>query len=501
MKISLKKGNIENLKTKVLVIPVFEDVKNAERDFVKIDNLMGRLLSKTIEADPAIGEENNFSLFFNNKRITTDKILLAGLGKRDKLDAEKIRSFGGKLVNHLKKKKVSDFSILSFGYGLKGIAIEKATQALCEGFLLGNYSHTKFKSKKDKKKKGIETAAILPQTDYDTSKIEEGMKRAEILSNSVALVRDLVNGPANVVNPAYLVKEAKDLAKQNKLKIKVFDQAQLKKEKMNTILAVGKGSDFPPYLVILEYGSAKRKQDTYCLVGKGVCFDSGGLNLKPGSYMQDMKIDMGGAATVLGVMKAVSELKLPINLIGLMPCVENMPSARSSRPGDVVTTYSGKTVEILNTDAEGRLIMADALHYSLKYKPKSIIDIATLTGACMVALGLDTVGVFGTDQELVDDILAASKETDELMWQLPLTKGFTDDIKSKIADIANLGHPKGYGGASSAAAFLKEFVGDASWAHLDIAGPAWATKDNSYKKEGGTGIPVRTLVEFFRQKS
>jgi leucyl aminopeptidase len=505
MKFTVKSGNIENFSTQVIVVPVFSDDQNSEEDFKKLDNLLGRALSRAMETQSYITKEGHFEPFFTNKRLKAEKVILAGMGKSSELDAEKVRIFGGKLTAYLKGRKTSDFAILAFNFLVKDTCAEDVAQAFCEGVLLKDYSFDVYKSKKkddkDDKDVKLEEVYLIPQHAHDLSKLNEGISRAENICEAVVLVRDLVNLPASVVNPEYMAKRAKEVAKSARLSCKVLDGKMLKKEKMGCLLGVAQGSSNEPRLIILEYRGAKKKMDPIVFVGKGVCFDSGGLNLKPTGYIETMKDDMAGAATVMGVALAAARLKIPVNIVSIMPCVENMPDGHAYRPSDILTSASGKTVEVKNTDAEGRLILADALWYAQKYKPGKIIDIATLTGACMVALGAKVTGVMTNDDEFAKKIMDAGKCVGELTWQLPIFKEHIEEIKGDIADINNVGHPKGYGGAITAAAFLKEFVGETKWVHLDIAGPAWTDGEGPYMHKGGTGVMVRTLVQFLEKES
>lgn len=506
MKISIKSGNIENFSTQAIVIPVFSDIPNTEEDFKKLDNLLGRALTRALETNTWMAKEGNFESFFTNKRIKADRVVLAGLGKQSELDEEKVRKFGGNLVGHLNTKNTKDAAVLAFGFMVKDTSVEQVTQAFCEGALLRHYSFDIYKSKKEKngkeeKEVKLEQIYLIPQRGHESVKLDTGLKRAQTICSEVALVRDLVNLPANVVNPSYLAKRAQQEAKAARVQCKVLELQAIQKEKMGCILGVAQGSANEPKFIILEYQGSKKKHDPIVLVGKGVCFDSGGINLKPTGSIETMKDDMAGAATVMATVLACAKLRLPINVVSLMPCVENMPGGNAYRPGDVLTSASGKTVEVKNTDAEGRLILADALWYAGRFKPKAIVDVATLTGACMVALGAKVTGIMGNNDDLIRKLLDASKKTGELAWQLPIFKEHVEDIKGDLADINNIGHPKGYGGAITAAAFLKEFVGETPWAHLDIAGPSWTDAQGTYVSKGGTGAVVRLLVEFLERES
>lgn len=331
----------------------------------------------------------------------------------------------------------------------------------------------------------------------DSAAVEQGSKEAQAIANGMALTRDLGNLPPNVCHPTFLGEQAKGLAKEFKgLKVEVLDEKKLRELGMGSFLAVAQGSDQPPRLIVLQYNGAKKDQAPHVLVGKGITFDTGGISLKPGLGMDEMKFDMCGAASVFGTFRAVLELQLPINLVGLLACAENMPSGGATRPGDIVTTMSGQTVEILNTDAEGRLVLCDALTYAERFKPQSVIDIATLTGACIVALGSNTSGLMGNNEALVRQLLKAGEFADDRAWQLPLFDEYQEQLDSPFADIANIGGPKA--GTITAGCFLSRFAKKYHWAHLDIAGTAWISGG---KDKGATGRPVPLLTQYLLERA
>jgi leucyl aminopeptidase len=312
------------------------------------------------------------------------------------------------------------------------------------------------------------------------------------------LARDLVSQPGNVVTPAFLADTAQELAVSNNLKCRVYELEELKELGMNALVAVGKGSVETPRLIVLEYRGAGEKDRPVVLVGKGITFDSGGISIKPGAGMEEMKTDMAGSAAVLGAMTAAAGLKLPLNLVGVIPTAENMPDGKAYKPGDVVTSLSGTTIEITNTDAEGRLILCDALHFAQKYRPTAMIDLATLTGACVVALGHEASGLMGNDPRLVNALIKADERCGEQVWELPLWDGYGEAMKSDIADLKNAGSREG--GSITAGWFLKQFVGKTHWAHLDIAGTAWGDKSRPCAPKGATGVGVRLLIEYLRNR-
>ena len=339
-----------------------------------------------------------------------------------------------------------------------------------------------------------ECGTILACETSDKSKVRSGMKHATAIAGGVALARDLGNLPPNVCTPDYLVKRAQAIARTSKkLRVTALRAADLRKLRMGALLAVTQGSELPPRFIVLQYRGTTAKTRPVVLVGKGITFDSGGISIKPGAAMDEMKYDMCGGASVLGVLQAAAELDLPINLVGIVPACENMPSGTATRPGDIVRTMSGQTVEILNTDAEGRLILCDALTYAQRFNPAALIDIATLTGACLVALGRVRSGLLANSDELADALLGAGQNAGDRAWRLPLDDEYGELLKSPFADVANIGGRDA--GTITAAAFLARFVGKTSWAHLDIAGTAWVQGSN----KGGTGRPVPLLMEYLLQ--
>jgi len=353
----------------------------------------------------------------------------------------------------------------------------------------------------DKDEKTVDRLIIAIEG-ADQDAIGRGVETGRIVGESINFTRDLANEPGAYMTPTDMAERARDIANEFGLSIDVLDEARMEQEGMGSLLSVSHGSDQPAKLIILKYTPAKMEGDSTELlsfVGKGVTFDSGGISLKPGENMELMKYDMTGGATVLGAMRAIAQLKPPIPILGVAPCTENLPSGKATKPGDVVKAMTGKTIEIINTDAEGRLILADAIAYAKKLGATKIIDMATLTGAVSIALGDVNAAVLGTDQELIDEIIAAGKEVGEKFWQLPLDKEYSKQIKSDIADIKNVGGRKA--GTITAAAFLKEFADGVAWAHLDIAGTAWGDDAKPYRSKGPTGIAVRTLLRIVDRAS
>lgn len=434
-------------------------------------------------AKPALidftGKESEMALIYGSGK--DKRILLLGLGTKSKCTDEVLRRAYGSACNRMRELKAKDVNVV--------LPNEGSVQAIADGLSLANYVFESLKSKS--------TQALIKKVtllDAEKEDLAEA-KRAAKLAEAVAFTRDLVNGNADDVNPQYLAKIAEDLGKHSKVQTEVFDRKRLEKEKMGLLLAVNRGSNRDPHLLIVRYLGDAASKDHTVIVGKGVTYDTGGLNLKPTGFMEEMKTDMGGAAAALGAIKAAILLNLKVNVTAVVPTTENGIDAESYKPGDVYTSFKGTTVEIGNTDAEGRLILADALAYAVKHlEPTRIVDLATLTGAIVVALGEERMGLFSNNDKLAKGLEEASKLSGEKVWRLPLDEEYKDLLKSDVADIKNCG--KRSAGSITAAIFLQEFVGKTPWAHLDIAGTAYPDVRKSYQPSKATGIGVRLLTEF-----
>jgi leucyl aminopeptidase len=425
------------------------------------------------------------------KGLKARRVLLIGCGDRDAYKAAKINQMAGSASRFLRSKNVKSIGILPRAAG----DAEKIAQTTIAGAIMGLFEPDKYRTK-DKEEREIDSMIVIAEGD-DEKALSRGAERGRIIGESTNFTRDLANEPGGYMTPTILADRAKRVAKEFGLSVDILDQKQMEKLGMGALLGVSRGSDEPPKLIILKYQPSRfrsSKGELLALVGKGITFDSGGISLKPGENMELMKYDMTGAATVIGTMRAIAQLKPSVPVLGVAPCSENLPSGKATKPGDVLRAMTGKTIEVINTDAEGRLVLADAIAYAKKLGATRIIDMATLTGAVSIALGDVNTAILGTDQNLIDGVIAAGKEVGERFWQLPLDDDYTKQIKSDIADIKNVGGKKA--GTITAAAFLKEFAEETPWAHLDIAGTAWADPATPYRSKGPTGIAVRTLVEF-----
>jgi len=486
MKITTKK--ILETKQDLLVLGMFSEDKN---QYKKVNPELQTLIDQAIT-------DKRFKLEFG-ETFQTDitksvykKTIVICLGKKEELTPEKIRRVFAKAVKKAKSSKLKGFTtdIAQRINETKKIKPEVLGRVVSEGIILASYSFNKYKEEKNK----IELLSASIQFSSDSKKFDEGIKIGSIIADSTNYAKNLVNEPANVVSPTYLEKEAKKLTKNKKIKVKILNKDQMKKLGMNALLGVAKGSVEAPKLIIIQYKGAT-KGKPIALVGKGITYDSGGYNLKPTGYLEDMKIDMGGGAAVLGTMKAISQLNPKKNIIGVIPSCENMVSSTAYRPGDIIKAFNGKTIEIGNTDAEGRLILADALAYTEKtYAPKTIIDLATLTGAVMIALGFYATGMVGNDDKLQSELEKAGQESYDRVWKLPFFEEYQDNMKGEITDLNNVSTKmKSYGGAITAGVFLSKFVDKPKWAHLDIAATAYLKEAKEYNQKNASGAGVRLL--------
>lgn len=489
MEFLVKSVSPETLKTATLVIAVGEGRKLGAAAKA-IDDVTGGAISALLKRGDLAGKVGQTLLLQDLPKLKAERVLLVGAGKERELSDRAYRKLVSAVFANLKNLGGGD-AVLALGdLVVKGRNAHGKARLLVETLADGTYVFDRFKSQKAEAPKLKKITLLADKA--DSAAVEQGAKQAQAIANGMALTRDLGNMPPNLCHPTFLGEQAKALGKEFKgLKVEVLDEKKLRELGMGSFLAVAQGSDQPPRLIVLQYNGGKKDEAPHVLVGKGITFDTGGISLKPGLGMDEMKFDMCGAASVFGTFRAVLELQLPINLVGVMACAENMPSGGATRPGDIVTTMSGQTVEILNTDAEGRLVLCDALTYVERFKPQSVVDIATLTGACIVALGSNTSGLMGNNDALVKQLLKAGEVADDRAWQLPLFDEYQEQLDSPFADIANIGGPKA--GTITAGCFLSRFAKKFHWAHLDIAGTAWISGG---KDKGATGRPVPLLTQY-----
>jgi len=498
MKMDVLHSRIEDVEDEVIVVNLFEGVEAPGGATGAVDKATDGYITRLIRNKEFSGKQNEISLFPTFGKIKAKKVCVVGLGKAKEFGVERVRDAAGKAAVFIRDSGSKSFSTIVHGGGIGSLDIEEAGKATAEGTLLALYQHSRYRTIDLEKIKNITKVAIVEADEGKMKPIKEGIKRAKIISEAVFLARDLVNSPGCDKTPTILAETAKKIARENGLHCEIYDAPKLKKMGFGAMLGVALGSDEPCKFIILEHNRG-RNLPTIVIIGKGITFDSGGISIKPSDGMDKMKYDMSGAAAVIATMQAVANLKIPLHVVALAPATENLPSGHALKPGDILKSHSGKTIEVISTDAEGRLILADALSFAKTYKPKAVIDLATLTGACVIALGNQTMGLFGTDEKLKEKIKKAAEKTSEKVWELPLWKEYYGQIESDIADMKNTGGRPA--GSITGAAFLSKFIEDIPWVHLDMAGTAWSEKDKSslqqnYIPKGGTGIGVRLLVQF-----
>ncbi|MBO3274947.1 leucyl aminopeptidase [Pseudomonas schmalbachii] len=494
MEFLVKSVRPETLKTATLVIAVGEGRKLGATAQA-VDAASGGAISTLLKRGDLAGKVGQTLLLQSVPSLKAERVLLVGAGKERELSDRQYRKLVSSVLGSLKNLGGADAALALGELAVKGRNAHGKARLLVETLADGLYVFDRYKSQKADALKLKKITLLADKA--EAAAVEQGSKEAQAIANGMALTRDLGNLPPNVCHPTFMGEQAKALAKEHKsLKVEVLDEKKLRELGMGSFLAVSQGSEQPPRLIVLQYNGGKKDEAPHVLVGKGITFDTGGISLKPGLGMDEMKFDMCGAASVFGTFRAVLELQLPINLVGLLACAENMPSGRATRPGDIVTTMSGQTVEILNTDAEGRLVLCDTLTYAERFKPQSVVDIATLTGACIVALGSNTSGLMGNNDQLVRQLLKAGEEADDRAWQLPLFDEYQEQLDSPFADIANIGGPKA--GTITAGCFLSRFAKKYHWAHLDIAGTAWISGG---KEKGATGRPVPLLTQYLLDRA
>jgi leucyl aminopeptidase len=496
MKIMSVAQDVAEYKGDVLIVNLFEGAAKPGGAAGAVDKALGGAVSRLIKRGEFTGKRGTCAELPGAKTLGAERVVVVGLGKKEKFDADGIRLAACVSLNKAKSMKARCVGTILHGAGAGGVSPGTAAQAVAEGAILGLYKFDKYRTKKENnngREVEIGELAVIVRAAKDAAAANKGIRVGVIMADAANRARDLVNEPPNVLTPAELARRAKEMCKGSGLKARVYNKAEIEKMKMGAFLGVAKGSHNPPVFIEVEYKGNPSSKKTLALVGKGLTFDSGGLSLKPPNAMEDMKTDMSGAAAVLCAMTAIAELKPKINVTALVPATDNMPGGAAQKIGDIVRAMNGKTIEILNTDAEGRLILCDAVCYAVKKKMSPIVDIATLTGACMVALGSVRTGLLGNDKKLMDEIAAAGDKCGEKMWHLPTDEEYKELLKSEIADIQNVGGR--YAGAITGALFIEFFAGETPWAHLDIAGTAYIDKKARYFKKGATGMGVRTLAQ------
>ncbi|MGZ6237906.1 MAG: leucyl aminopeptidase [Syntrophales bacterium] len=495
MKIVVKKGEIIEFRTEAVIVPCFEDGRELHGKVKLLDKKSRGLIKEIIGAGDFEGKLLQVSMTYTGGIMPAKRIVLVGVGKKADFTTEKLRGAFGTAARYIRSLKIKEFST-SLDFIFLNRPLDEIAKAVVEGVSLGLYQYTSFKTIEKDKIATIKGFTIIEENEKAYNIIRAAAKEAEIIACAVSFARDMVSAPGNEMTPTDMAQEARKIAKRKNVKLKVLDEKEINKIGMSAFLGVASGSEEPAKFIILEYRGGNKSDPPVALVGKGLTFDSGGISIKPSEKMDEMKSDMAGGAAVMGAIMAAADLRLKVNAVGLIPATENLPGGRAYKPGDILKSLSGKTIAVLSTDAEGRLILADALTYAGRFKPAAIVDLATLTGACVIALGDHVTGMMGTDDGLKQKIKDAADATDERVWELPLWEDYHEMIKSDVADYKN--HGGRPGAAITAAAFLSKFVGNYPWVHLDIAGPAWLTMDRPYIPKGASGVGVRLIVQFLK---
>ncbi len=492
MRITVRSGRIGEVRGAVQVYGALEGERKPER-LLPAYAARDRALAQLVAGAGFRGSKNETVLLPRG----TGWVLVVGLGKSKDLSLDVCRQFAGTAARAVRARGFR--SVILPVMKEQGLgSTDAVAQAMAEGALLGLYRYDKLRQvPKHEQGKRIDAVTLVVERTGEVAPAKRAVEKAEVIAEAVYLVRDLITGPSNIVTPTYLANQARAIAKAHRLKCTVIPFPQLKRLGFGGLVGVAQGSAQPAQFIVLDYHPARAKA-TFALCGKGITFDSGGISIKPALKMEQMKYDMSGAAAVMGTVKAAAELKLPVRVVGIIAATENLPSGTAQKPGDVVKTLSGKTIEVINTDAEGRLVLSDCLHYAKRYKPDCVVDVATLTGACIVALGAEAIGLMTKDERLAARLNQAGKTTHERVWRLPLWDEYAEMLKSDVADIKNV-TDTGQAGTITAGKFLEAFADGLPWAHLDIAGTAWTEKDKPYVPKGAVGIGVRLLIELIEK--
>ncbi|MBI2170662.1 MAG: leucyl aminopeptidase [Chloroflexi bacterium] len=491
MDIKAVAGNVTTLSTPALIVNLFQGVTQPGGATGAVDAALDGAITRLISDGEITGKQGDLTLIHTLGKLPAQRVIVAGLGKVEKFSPEVVRQVMGSTSRHIRGLGIRRFATIAHGAGIGGMDAAPSGQAIAEGTLLGLYTFNRYKSRDpEDPARELEELLVVEREASKLPALQQGLDRGRAIAEAVNLARDLSNEPANVLTPTEMAERARRMCQEAGLECTIIEQPQMRELGMGALLAVAAGSAQPPKFIVMQYrGDPGNPSNNIALCGKGITFDSGGINIKTGDNMGNMKGDMAAGAAVIGALKAIAALKPRINVMGLVPATENMPGGSAARPADVVRAMSGKSIEIDNTDAEGRLVLADALSYARQHGQRRIVDAGTLTGT---PFGNLAAAVMGTDQELVDRIIRVGEATGERYWQMPLWEEYREQIRSDIADIKNTG---GRGAGSIAAAyFIREFAGDAAWAHLDVASVARTDRDSGYLVKGHTGKPVRTFV-------
>ncbi len=493
MNIRVLQEDVTKVKTPALIVNLFEGVKSPGGATGAVDKALEGAISQLIGEGEIKGKTGELTLIHTFGKIGPDRVLIAGLGKQEDFSANTVRTVSGNACRFLRNRSITSACTIALGAGIGGLDPQSAAQAIAEGTLLGLYRFRQYLADNGESK-NLEDLAIVEGNADKTAALEAGLRLGRVTAEGAMLARDMANEPANVMTPTRMSEVARQVADSDGLEVDILDREQMEELGMGALLGVAQGSHQPPKLIILKYnGDPDNPSDNLGFIGKGITFDTGGISIKPAGGMERMKGDMSGGASVIGAMQVLARLRPRANVTGVVPAAENMPGGEAQRPGDIVRTMSGKTVEVINTDAEGRLVLADAMTYAKQLGVSRMVDIATLTGAIVVSLGKVCSGVMGNDQKLIDQVIGSGDATGERIWQLPMFNEYKETLKSSVADMMNVGSNRD-AGSITAAKFLSEFTEGVPWAHLDIAGTARSDSDKGHLVKGATGVPVRTLV-------
>ncbi len=501
MNLTIRLEAVERLATEALALGILEGARRPTGAARAVDRATGGAIAAALDRGDFSGKKDQIAVLYPRGRGRAKRLILVGLGPEAELSQDRIRQAGGRAVAKARDLGVRELAMVVPVAGKRGPGLEDAAQALAEGLVLADYAFDRYRTKDKDKNQPVRSLVIVEPDEDKLPAVKRGAQRGRLHADAVCFARDLCNAPSLDMTPRVVAEQAAKLAAEDAgVKVTVLDEMEIEKLKMGALLGVARGTHEPPRFLVLEYQPAEKPKATLCLVGKGITFDSGGISLKPAEGMEKMKYDMSGAAAVLGVFHALRRSRPPaVRVVGLVPLTENMPGGHALKPGDVVSALNGMTVEVVNTDAEGRLILADALAYARRFRPNAVVDLATLTGAVVIALGSVASGLLGNDKGLIERVKQSAERSGERVWELPTWPDYAELLKSDIADIKNAGIREA--GTIQGAMFLAPFIEGSPWVHLDIAGTAWTDKDKAYAPKGSTGIGVRLLLDLIESWS
>jgi leucyl aminopeptidase len=499
VKVTTISGDVQEIVTDLLVLPRFEDEPQLAGDIEAVDRALAGGVSDLMASGDFHGKAGELAVLYSRGVVPARRLLMLGLGKRSDYTHEALRRAAGAVARRARDLGATHYHIAADSALWAGMEPAAAGQALAEGTLLGAYRFLALRTDLADEKPDLETCTLLAPEGDGFAALSQGVADGVIIAESVCQARDLVNQPGNYCTPTLLARTAQQIAAETGLRCEVLGHEQMAALGMTALLAVAQGSAEPPQFIVLEHNTGRSDLPTYVVVGKGLTFDSGGISIKPADGMEAMKYDMAGAAATLGALRAVARLDLPLHVVGLVPATENLPGGRAYKPGDVIKSMAGLTIEVISTDAEGRIILADALSYARRFKPAGLVDLATLTGACVIALGHVACGLLGNNAELVAALKRAADQSGERAWEMPTYPEYAEQIKSDIADIKNVGGRPA--GVITGGLFIGKFASEYPWAHLDIAGMMSAERTDGYMVKGGMGYGVRLLVQWLRNLS